>query len=796
MTLADAASLPDDSFTYLSPAHNTTSWLDHVIASDPNSISNFSILYDKAIYDHFPVYFHIQVPTEISFTVNHDSSQINIQDFISWDKLSQIEIDNYSANVKFSLEDYCNESFLCPNSNCSSVEHKKALDEAYKFFVNCLKQHSNEYTISRRELKFKQLPGWNDECKTLHTIARQIFSCWMAEGKIRYGYLYERMKSSRADFKRALNSCKLNEEQIKKNKLSASFALKNKNEFWKDIKKLKSTPKTTIDKMDNASGQVSIINVFNKKFKNIFDDKSCQTVPHDLPLKLKQLQNRITDTRPSSPIHSHIVFDAINSINNNCLGFDGLHSNHFKTITKSISSFLSTLFSSFLNHGYLPKEMLFGEIRPIIKNRLGSLTDSNNYRPIMISTNMLKIFEYCILNDLENAIDLHSNQFGFRRHSSTTMAVSILKETIKSYTSLGSKVCTAFLDLSKAFDRVNHNVLMSKLIDCNANSKIIQTLSYMYDNQFVRVRFNDSTGDTWRLGNGVRQGGITSPLLFNLYINDALTKLNNLNIGCKIGIHRHNSQAYADDLTLLSPSPEALQILINKLSSMLTDLNLTLNAEKSVCLVFNASKRDRRRDLNFTVNGTQISVASTCRYLGVILSDSMTNKEDILRSESAFLKQFYCIYRKFNYANTSILLYLFNSHCMSLYASELWFDLKGSKTAFKSHAINYHKCIKKLMNLPWRERNHVACKDAGLPIFRHLINWKCISFAFNLLDSKSMCMARHKYYFILYSDMFKKLKIKFLSLYSIKNVFDNELDAIRSRISFVQSREETQGILS
>ena len=113
----------------------------------------------------------------------------------------------------------------------------------------------------------------------------------------------------------------------------------------------------------------------------------------------------------------------------------------------------------------------------------------------------------------------NSHQFGFRSETSTINAVSVLKETIHNYKSKNSSVHCAFLDLSKAFDRVNINILISKLLKTNLPKSIIKIIGYMYLNSNVRLKFNGKTGGEWRVGNGVRQGGIMSPHLFNFYIN-------------------------------------------------------------------------------------------------------------------------------------------------------------------------------------------------------------------------------------------------------------------------------------
>ncbi len=103
----------------------------------------------------------------------------------------------------------------------------------------------------------------------------------------------------------------------------------------------------------------------------------------------------------------------------------------------------------------------------------------------------------------------------------------------------------------------------------------------------------------------------------------------------------------------------------------------------------------------------------------------------------------------------SVLIYLFKSHCLSLFGSELWYNLKGCITTFKSHAINYHKCIKKILGLSWMENNHNICEFANLHTFSHLVNWKMISFAFNLINTKSVCFNRYVLFYKFFRHLYK-----------------------------------------
>ena len=787
--IVDVDMLQYDSFTYVSH-FNSTSWLDHIVTSDTNIIKNIKIHYGTTCYDHVPISFSLAVPDEYLQIINYnsnkdnDESSLNVKHLICWNKLTKNDLLYYSYEVDELLKDYSSEAFYCNDNQCDSQRHREFLEKDYNFLINILQNASYYFSVEIQNKQFKPIPGWNDACKSLYANARDKFLIWNEKGRLRSGDDYENMKMARSNFKTTLQKCKNDEKIIRKNKLANEFLDKNKRNFWNYVNKLKNNTSVTPTRMDNACTKTDILNIFNNKFRAIFDDKECQIKSQDYDTKLMTLKTNLKNS--SYSIYDFNIVEAINKLNEG-IDLNSMHSNHFKHAAFSIKDFLSKLFSSFISHGFVPPKMLQGEIRPIIKDRFGDLSDSNNYRPITISTMCLKIFEYCILQKMQMCLKLHANQFGFRQHTSTTMAAAVLKEIIMTYNEKSTPVYAAFLDLSKAFDKINHSILMSKLIDSTVPAVITNTIINMYDSQYVRTYFNGTKGSFWKLRNGTRQGAVLSPLLFCYYIDEVLIYLNKLNIGCNFGIYKHNSQAYADDFTLISPSASALQILIDKVHIKFSALNLKLNTDKSNYMVFNKKKS---KIPTLFLNNNKLKNVMHCKYLGIIFTENLCNKDDILRCELSFLKQFYSIYRRFHFVDRKILTFLFKSHCLSFYGSELWFSLRGCITTFKNLSINFHKCIKKMGNVSWFTNNHDICEEFGLQTFKHFINKKILYFINSLMNSKSPCFNKHKIYFKNFSCSIKMINKLFFEAYSICNVSCNDLDAVKARIDFVEAREE------
>ena len=323
-------------------------------------------------------------------------------------------------------------------------------------------------------------------------------------------------------------------------------------------------------------------------------------------------------------------------------------------------------------------------------------------------------------------VTLDDRQHGFRVGHSTASACLVLKETLYHYKNGNSDVYACFVDITKAFDSVNHNILMQKLIDYGIPLLYINVIYYMYSNQIVNVRFGSYISDEWDVKNGVRQGGILSSLFFSIYIDKLLKKISELDIGCRMGVLRSNIIAYADDIVLLSPSAKGLQKFINIAYCEAHDIDLKFNHMKTKCMIFRSSinKSGTENMQYFRINNNNIEFVKSFRYLGYIISNEFNCNDDITRARNNFYAQFNMLLRKFSFSNSDVKMFLFRQFCLQMYGCELWFNGSYSKTLLKGFDVGYHKAIKKILNMSYHESNHYACQDAQVFTFKHFIN-KC-----------------------------------------------------------------------
>ena len=201
MSVADLMLPPGSNFTFLSPCHDSTSWLDHIISSRPDILSNITVLHDLCIFDHFPLSFDVTVEINASDT---PISGIDPGEFVNWKlyesfktKISDIMDDRFGDKI------HINDVFLCDKAVCNDSIHKFAIDQLFDYLIE-------SYLVSTEVLKFKKrncfkpVPGWNSLCKQKYHEARHHFLTWKECEMDKNCIEYTLMKNSRAEFKAAL----------------------------------------------------------------------------------------------------------------------------------------------------------------------------------------------------------------------------------------------------------------------------------------------------------------------------------------------------------------------------------------------------------------------------------------------------------------------------------------------------------------------------------------------------------------------------------------------------------------
>jgi len=208
----------------------------------------------------------------------------------------------------------------------------------------------------------------------------------------------------------------------------------------------------------------------------------------------------------------------------------------------------------------------------------------DDFRGISISPAISKVFEYCILDRYCEFFVTSDNQFGFKKRSSCAHTIFLLRSVVDYYVKCGSTINMCALDLTKAFDKMNHHHgLFIKLMEKRIPVMLLRVTEHWFSIGNTCVKWETYFSQSFKLLCGVRQGGVLYPYLFAVYINSVYQKAANTRARCYFKGICFSILMYADDIILLAPSVSAFQHLLDVCESELQYLDMSINVNKSVC---------------------------------------------------------------------------------------------------------------------------------------------------------------------------------------------------------------------
>ena len=217
------------------------------------------------------------------------------------------------------------------------------------------------------------------------------------------------------------------------------------------------------------------------------------------------------------------------------------------------------------------------------------LSNIDYYRGIALFNCICKLYDNVTLFLYGNYLSTSDMQVGYKKGHSTTMCTLIYKEIIKQYINNGSDVYSCLLDASKAFDRVHYGKLFRILLSKKLSILIIRLILDVFLRQSVCLKWDSCKSEYCKVYNAVKQGGVISCHLFNLYIDPLLVQLSNSGFWCHIvGVYA-GALSYADDITLLCPSVWGPGIQWNVKITNKYRLENNFNCKKTVCIKFGST---------------------------------------------------------------------------------------------------------------------------------------------------------------------------------------------------------------
>ena len=231
----------------------------------------------------------------------------------------------------------------------------------------------------------------------------------------------------------------------------------------------------------------------------------------------------------------------------------------------------------------MPDGLVYSLLAPIVKDKSGVLDDKSNYRAIALSTTLSKVLELILVERLQPFLNTSDAQFGFNLTILQLMLLLLLKRQLITILSKAvQSACAFWMPLKPSTE--SHTPSFLKFF--KVPSPYIKLLIQWHRSQQMGVKWANSSSYSFSVANGVRQGGSSSPILFNVYIDDLTRSLEKMHVGCRVQNRAVNVLAYADDIVLLSPS-RGLKKLIRKCETFALSRDIIFNVKKSVCMMFN-----------------------------------------------------------------------------------------------------------------------------------------------------------------------------------------------------------------
>lgn len=407
------------------------------------------------------------------------------------------------------------------------------------------------------------------------------------------------------------------------------------------------------------SDPLKLANLFNNFFINI-----PKQLNNNLPTKNNYMPSIITyPTFYLDTVSETEVCNIIMSMKkSNSVGFDGISSNLLIKYLQFFIKPLTYLINFSFAEGVFPSSLKIAKIIPLHKK--GERDKIENYRPISLLSTISKVLEKIIFDKIVNFFlkfnILAKCQFGFQKGKSTKSAITNFLKSLYDNLNNKNRCVGIFLDLSKAFDLVNHELLLDKLYIYGLRGKIYMWIETFLSERSQIVEIQGYRSDKQNIDCGVPQGSVLGPLLFLIFVNDLPSVVDSMNL-----------TLFADDTSYICSALSQNEVIsksqniLNTLSEWFTKNKLFVNTSKTEFMLFKLKTPAVNESYLLKINGSSIKQVVTVKFLGVHINQSLKWDDQVSSLCANLSSACYVLYRLQHVTSINTLLTYYYAHFYS-----------------------------------------------------------------------------------------------------------------------------------